>query len=421
VPHATEPGRPLLFKNATLAFPDFFSRGELLVEDGAIKNIWIEEKSSHVPATAEFIDCGGAILAPGLVDIHNNGALGHEFIGADPEGNNRALDWHAKQGVTSVLATVMTETEDQMARAVSTLAQQQKTGTISPNFAGIHIEGPYFHPDKRGAHRLECLRHAKPSEYQKLHQLAEGTLRLFTFAPEIPGTLELCSFLHTAGIIPTLGHTTATFEQIQRAAACGARHFVHAHNAMDWPTRKPSSDGWLATELMPMGSLLSDSRFTCEIIADGYHVPWPLIQAIVRAKGMDAIALVSDASSACGCSPGTYSLAGMEIELLEDRLMVARGTKVQGVAPLAGSGTSLLWMVQNAWRWGGSLLAALKMATLIPARIAGLERKGQLLVGNDVDLILLDATGDLQNVFIGGKRLDEQMRLQGPGSAKGRV
>ncbi|HYE30178.1 MAG TPA: amidohydrolase family protein [Methylomirabilota bacterium] len=397
--------RPKLFTDAKLAFPDFFASGELLVINGRIETIWIEEQASFVPPDAEIIDCGGAILAPGLVDIHNNGALGHEFVAGDPEGNNRALAWHLQQGVTSVVATIMTAPQEEMARAVRVLSDQAEQGALQPNFSGIHIEGPYFHPDKRGAHRLECLREPRESEYRELFDAARGTLRLFTFAPEISGAVGLCAFLHERGVTPTIGHTTASFAQIRRAVAAGARHMVHANNAVDWPTRRPNNTGWLGTELMPMGALLADYRLTCEIIADGYHVPWPLVQALVKAKGAENVALVSDASSACGCPPGQYSLAGMQVEVRPERLIVATGAPVQGVPPLAGSGSSLLWMVQNAAEWGCSLLTALKMATRVPARIAGLRRKGELLVGNDADLILLGGAGELRAVYSGCRRI----------------
>src|SRR5687767_11045141 len=147
-----------LFKNVRLAFPDFIVEGALLVQSGKIAAIWVLEASSHVPANTRMIDCQGLILAPGLVDIHNHGGKTHDFVAGNAEGNNVALRFHAENGVTAMLATVMTETHEQMSAALTTLGEQHVAGQLQPNFRGIHIEGPYFHPDKRGAHKLECLR-----------------------------------------------------------------------------------------------------------------------------------------------------------------------------------------------------------------------------------------------------------------------
>src|SRR5690606_1767615 len=116
--------------------------------------LWISEEVPPQPTGICRVDCHGLILAPGLLDIHNHGGKSHDFVAANPEGNNVALRFHAENGVTSLLATVMTETHEQMSAAMATLAEQHEAGELFRNFRGIHVEGPYFHPDKRGAHRL---------------------------------------------------------------------------------------------------------------------------------------------------------------------------------------------------------------------------------------------------------------------------
>ena len=148
----------VLYQNCRLAFPDFIAEGALLTARGQIAAIWIEETPGHLPPKTKKIDCQGLILAPGLVDLHNHGALKQDFVAANAKGNNLALRFHAGHGVTAMLATVMTETHEQMCAALQLLGEQHAGGDVYPNFLGIHIEGPYFHPDKRGAHRLDCLR-----------------------------------------------------------------------------------------------------------------------------------------------------------------------------------------------------------------------------------------------------------------------
>jgi N-acetylglucosamine-6-phosphate deacetylase len=263
---------PLFLHHCRLAFPDFIAPGALLAEDGAITRIWLEETPA-APKNARVLDCEGMIIAPGLVDIHNHGGLSHDFVGANGAGNNIALKFHARHGVTAMLATVMTETHEQMSAALRLLAEQRRAGELCANFLGIHVEGPYFHAEKRGAHKLECLRDPVRSEYEAFWEKSDHLIRIFTHAPEREGSLEFCEFFHQRGCVPAIGHTCATQLEIRRAAAYGARHFVHANNAIDWPNRRVNADGWLGTEMMGMGTLLSHSALTGEIISDGYHVP----------------------------------------------------------------------------------------------------------------------------------------------------
>ncbi|PYI84815.1 MAG: hypothetical protein DME26_12655, partial [Verrucomicrobia bacterium] len=153
----TSSPRSTLFYNCRLAYPDFLAEGALLAENGTIAAVWIAEPPSHVPVAAQKVDCQNLILAPGLIDIHNHGGLTHDFVAANANGNKVALRFHSEQGVTSMLATVMTETHEQMCAALKLLGDQHTAGELPPNFIGIHIEGPYFHPEihaRAGAQRL---------------------------------------------------------------------------------------------------------------------------------------------------------------------------------------------------------------------------------------------------------------------------
>jgi N-acetylglucosamine-6-phosphate deacetylase len=394
--------RPILFENCRLAFPDFIAEGALLADGGQIQAIWINEKPSSVPSNAQRIDCRDLILAPGLIDIHNHGGVTHDFVNADPEGNNIALKYHADHGVTAMLATIMTETPEQMAACMKTLGDQHRGAAIHRNFLGIHVEGPYFNPAKRGCHKIECLRDPDPREYTKFWELSNGLIRIFTHAPERKGSLEFCRYFNERGCVPTIGHTKASMAQIRAAAAYGARHFVHANNAIDWPARTPRADGWLGTELMGMGTLLSHTAMTGEIISDGYHVPVEMIRVILNAKGADNVAIVSDSSSAVGCKPGTYSLGGLDIILDYKRLVLSAEKNDDGVSCMAGSGTPLIEMLKNYLKWGFGFLTPLRMATIVPARIIGETKRGILRVGNFADLILVDDQFNLKLVFIAG-------------------
>jgi N-acetylglucosamine-6-phosphate deacetylase len=297
----------------------------------------------------------------------------------------------------------MTETHEQMSAALRLLGDQHAAGELYPNFLGIHIEGPYFNPEKRGAHKLDCLRDPIRSEYEKFWKISRGLIRIFTHAPERKGSAEFCQFFHERGCVPTIGHTKATMLEIRRVAAYGARHFVHANNAIDWPTRRARPEGWLGSELMGMGTLLSHSAFSGEIISDGYHVPVEMIRIILAACGTERIAIVSDASSAAGCEPGEYMMGGVTVVLKPKRLALTGGNLIDGVPPLGGSATPQLAMIKNYLDWGYGLTTPLKMSTLVPARIIGEAKKGLLRVGHDADLILIDDEVNLHATVIGGE------------------
>jgi N-acetylglucosamine-6-phosphate deacetylase len=394
-----------LYRNCRLAFPDFLIEGSLLENGGVIQKLWLEENETAeaIPPNSREVDCQGLILAPGLVDIHNHGGMTHDFVSGNAQGNNVALRYHLENGVTAMLATVMTETREQISTALETLARQQAQQTIESNFLGIHIEGPYFHPDKRGAHKLECLRDPVREEYEDFWNISRGLIRMFTHAPERKGSHQFCRFFHDRGCVPAIGHTRATMLEVRRAAAAGARHFVHANNAIDWPLRRTRSDGWLGTELMGMGSLLSHGAFSGEIISDGHHVPLEMIRIILSCKGTDQITLVSDACPAAGCEPGEYVQGGLRIILKPGRLVISGTGSMDGSPPLGGSATPLIDMIKNYIDWGFGLLAPLKMSTFTPARVIGEQRRGLLREGNIADLILINDRAELFATIIGGK------------------
>lgn len=393
----------LLFRNVRLVFPDFIAEGHLLAEEGRITAIWIGEAPSGVPSGAEEVDGEGALLAPGLVDIHNHGALRRDFVAASAGGNIEAMRHHLSLGVTHMLPTVMTETPARMREAIHLLADQAQAGELPPNFGGIHIEGPYFNPEKRGAHLLEHLRDPDPVEYARWHEESGGRIKIITIAPERKGSAELCAYFHARGAVPAIGHTKATMEEIRRAGAHGARHFVHANNAVDWPGRRGRPDGWLGTEMFGVGALLTHSAFTGEIISDGYHVPVEMIRLFLQAKGTDQMCVVSDSSSATGCPEGEYSLGGQRILKRPGNLVVMAEPGPDGSRAMAGSGTPLLGMVGNYVKWGFPLHTAWKMASTVPARIVGAADKGCLRVGNAADLVLLGEELEPREVRVAGR------------------
>lgn len=388
----------VILQNCKLIFPDFYVLGSLKIESGHISHI---ELSGNIQEPhAEIIDCEGDFVGPGFIDIHNHGAFGTDFIDGEVEGLISALRYHQQQGSTSVLATLLTHPADQILKAIRRHVKAEKNKELPENFAGIHIEGPFLNPEKRGMHRIDWMHDPLPSEYQAWVREGEGWVRMLTAAAERKGALEMYAWLRTQKVIGSIGHTMLEWDQARMAAAAGASHFVHVNNAMDWPIRTKNSDGWLQTHARGVGSFLTTDLFTGEIIADGYHVTPELINLIVKTKGVDRAALVSDASPLTGLKPGHYSVATMSVEVRPGKLcLLADGSA------LASSVCTLLDMVRNMVRWGFSLLSAWRMASWTPARIVGLQDRGLIQAGNRADLIRLNGNLELKEVWQMGRRV----------------
>ena len=387
-----------VFHNCQLVFPDFFATGSLRVRDGRIDSVKIDGNLSD-PA-AEIVDCAGDFLGPGFVDIHNHGAAGVDFIDGEIEGLAAALAWHQSQGSTSVLATLLTNPPEQISKMIRRHVAAEKAGKLPGNFAGIHLEGPYLNPEKKGMHREDWMHDPRPAEYQSWVADGEGRVRVLTAAPEREGSLEMYAWLRAHGVVGSMGHTTVTWERAQAAAAAGAAHFVHVNNAMEWPTRARNHDGWMQTHARGIGSFLTTDMFTGELIGDGWHVTPELVRVLVNAKGADRIALVSDASPLTGLPMGRYTVATVPVEVRAGNLC----TMADG-SGLASSVVSLLDIVRNLVKWGHPLLDAWRMASWTPARIVSLRDCGALQVGNRADLVRLDAKLDLKAVWQAGARV----------------
>ncbi|MBI4025622.1 MAG: amidohydrolase family protein [Verrucomicrobia bacterium] len=389
---------PVIFQNCKLVFPDFFAEGSLRTEGGRIAAVLVN--GNLRTNQAEVVDCAGDYLGPGFVDIHNHGATGTDFIDGEIDGLAAALRHHQERGSTSVLSTLITNPPSQILKTIRRHVAAERKGAIPGNFSGFHIEGPYLNPDKRGMHRIEWMHDPDPAEYQGWVEAGEGRVRLLTAAAERKGATKMYAWLRSRGVTGSIGHTTLSWECAQMAAAAGASHFVHVNNALEWPTRAKNNAGWMQTHTRGIGSFLTTDMFTGEVIADGYHVTPELIRVILATKGTDRLALVSDASPMTGMKPGRYTVATVEVEVRPGKLcLLADGSA------LASSVCVVHEMVCNLVGWGFRLLDAWRMASLTPARIAGLADRGALRVGAMADLVRLGTNLDLRGVWQGGRKV----------------
>ena len=357
----------------------------IVVEDGRIAAIGHRDEV-RLPAGASDFVASGMTVVPGFVDVHIHGAGGHDVM----EGTTRALDritsTVAVHGTTSIVATTVTAPIEDTCGSLEGVAAYihaheapECTGSAAAEIVGIHLEGPFISKAKRGVHPLESISEPSVEILKKLIAAADGLVKIVTVAPELPGALELIEAVVAAKSVAALGHSDADYDQARAAIQAGARHAVHAYNAMRlFEHRDPGI----------MGAILTDPEVTAEIIADGVHVAGPAIQVLIGCKGFDSVLLVSDGVAATGMPDGKYRLGNFEVS-------VKNGVCRNSEGRLAGSTLTLDRAVRNLVALGVSLQDAIRMATVLPARRLGIAgKKGIIAIGADADLVAL--TPDLR-------------------------
>ena len=349
-----------------------------------------------LPRGVREINAGGKIIVPGFVDVHIHGAGGRDVM----EGTREALEiitaTVATHGTTSLVATTVTASEKETRDAVAGIAHfilntsQYPARELSAEILGIHFEGPFISPARRGVHPAKWI--MSPSTEMLAHLLGEarGTAQILTLAPELTGALDLISAARKAGLIVSLGHTDATYEQAQAAIEAGASHAAHVFNAM-----RPFSHRGTGV----IGAVLTSPQVSAELIADGVHVDDAAMKMLVNLKTPERVILVSDGISATGMPDGKYQLGMFEVKVSEG---IARNTE----GKLAGSTLTLDRALRKMVELGVPLPSALRMVTANPARQIGLGmRKGVLAPGADADLVFLDDKFKVSGVMTRGAGL----------------
>lgn len=275
------------------------------------------------------------LVVPGFVDLHVHGALGHDFASCSADQARAAVAHHASRGTTTMVASIATGTPDATVAALRRLGPLVDEGVL----AGLHLEGPWLSPARRGAHAAELLHAPTPAEVDTYLDAAAGTLRVVTLAPELPGALDAVARLTAAGVVVAIGHTDADADTVTRAVDAGARLVTHVFNGM--PPLHHRAPG-------PVGVALTDPRLHVEAIVDGHHLDDVTVDLVRRSTG-GRMVLVSDAMAATGCDDGRYRIAGSDVVVSDGVAMLADGsslagstsTVLDGFLRLLAAGTSL--------------------------------------------------------------------------------
>lgn len=376
----------LLITHATLYTPDqVIADGALLVADGRIAALG-PAATLTAPPGATVLDASGLHLTPGFIDLQFNGGFGHDFT-ADPTAIWQVAAQLPRYGVTAFLPTVITSPLATVAAAQSVVMQPPAGAPHGAVPLGLHVEGPFLNPQKKGAHNPAYLRTPDPAAVADWSP-AQG-IRLVTLAPELPGALALAELLHGRGILVSAGHSTASYAEAMAGFAAGIGYGTHLFNAM--PTLGHREPG------LP-GALLSDDRPVVGIIADGVHSHPAMVDLAWRALGSRRLNLVTDAMAALGMPPGKQLLGDFEVLVDDVSARLPDGT-------LAGSILSLDQALRNLMAFSGcSLAEALPTITRTPATALGMAaERGSLAEGYRADLALLDQDLQVAATLIAGR------------------
>ncbi len=327
-------------------------------------------------------------LVPGFVDTHVHGGGGAEYATDDPEQALAARGFHAANGTTTTLASLVTAPTEDLLRQVAVLADLCADG----HFAGIHLEGPFLSPAQPGAHDPALLRPIDSETVEQLLAAGRGHLRMITIAPELAGGPAVIRRLTEAGVTVAIGHTDADREATAAGIEAGARTATHLFNAMRaLHHREPG----------PVPPLLDDPRVMVELIADGHHVHRDVLAMATAAAGTDRVVLVTDAMAAAGMADGEFQLGARAVEVRDG---VARLTGPDGPGPIAGSTATMAAVFETMTGIVGRIDQVAAMASTNVARHLGLDA-GRIEPGAPADLCVVDGRGRLQRVMMAGEWL----------------
>jgi N-acetylglucosamine-6-phosphate deacetylase len=383
-----------IFNGQVITPQGIWKDGCVLITNGKITEV---SKTNIDAPDAMEIDAKGKYISPGFIDIHIHGGGGHDFMDNSVEGFLGITKLHAQRGTTAMLPTTLSCEKEGLLQTLRVYEEADKINTEGSQFIGIHIEGPYFAMNQRGAQDPRYIRDPDPNEYQEILAASKHVKR-WSAAPERKGAIEFGKYMVSKGVLPAIAHTDAVYEDVIEAFNNGYTLATHFYSAMSGVTRRNAFRFAGVIE----SAYLIDDMFV-EIIADGVHLPAPLLKLIYKIKGPDRIALITDAMRAAGMPPGESVLGSLK-----------DGTKViveDGVAKMpdrtafAGSVATADRLIRNMVNLADVPLAeAIQMAALTPAIIMKIDdRKGSIETRKDADIVIFDDNIRIGTTIINGK------------------
>ncbi len=372
-------------KSNLIVLPSGIFDGYVIVEDGKIAEI-----TQNAPE-CEITDLSGNYIMAGFIDIHTHGGGGFSFTESTPEEIVKGCNFHLTHGTTTIVPTVTTGAFPIMREAVKNIQIAKNDKNALGNILGAHMEGPYLSPAQCGAQAPGHITEPKPEEYISLIEETGNTIVRWTYAPERDKNGEFCKFLKDHGIIASAGHTDAKYSDMAVAIDNGCNLITHLYSCTSTVTR---DHGFRSLGVIESTYLRDE--LTAEIIADGKHLPPDLVRMIVKIKGIDRVAAVTDSLCVAGSDAKEGVMSGVEY-IVEDG--VAKLSDRSAFAGSVATADVLLRTLVN--ECGFTLCEASTMLSATPARLHGLN-KGKLEAGLDADIVVLDNDLKIQEIFVDG-------------------
>ena len=369
--------------------------GVLVIEDGKISELG-KLSETTLPKNCKTINVSGMTVCPGFVDLLTHGGAGFGFADDSEESIVKISQYLIEHGSTTVLASLFAKPEKLLLKDLRRVADFILEHPDS-NIRGIHMEGPYLNKQLKGAMNANYLWKPSVESWNKIWEASRGCIRIMTIAPELPNAVEVMQAAAKKGVVLSIGHSMATYDEVENAIDNGAAHVTHIFNAMEpFHHRHPG---------VILGSLLHN-ELKIELIADTLHVHPAVMEFLLKIKGANGIILVSDSIRAGGMHEGEYEFADQKIYMKGKKAYLADGT-------LAGSTLTLNTAVKNMVETAGAKITeAVRMASLNGVKVLNLEhKKGILAVGKDADIVVIDEKFEVQMTILGGKLVYQKNKI----------
>ncbi|MFQ8704501.1 MAG: N-acetylglucosamine-6-phosphate deacetylase [Thomasclavelia sp.] len=369
--------------------------GKVILKDKVINaNVYVEgeyicEISQRLPDNEQVIDAKGRYVSPGFIESHSHGRNGSDFMYPSFEDLNTITSNFIKSGVTGILATTMTMSKEDTYTAIKNIAENIDKVSGS-KILGIHMEGPFFNLKYKGAQPEEYMIDPTITNYKSLIGEFGYLIKKISLAPELKNADKLIEYLVNEGVVVSLGHTDATYQQAINGIKAGATSGTHTFNAMTPLThRNPGV----------VGAIMESDEVYAELILDGIHVSYPAAKVLLKAKGLDKVVLITDSMEASGLDDGEYKIGNQAVYVKDNSARLESGT-------LAGSVLAMNTAVKNAYQnLGLTIYEAVKLASYNPAKNLNLIDLGELAINKKADIIMFDEEINIDFVMIDGKVL----------------
>ena len=379
--------KKILLKNGRIVLKNKLVNGSISIFDGKIEKIFESNFDLDEKDFDEIIDLNQKYLGPAFVDVHTHGADGADAMDVSEEALRKISKYLAKEGTANFLATTLTSTKEILKNVLGIVAKLQDKDIDGANIFGVHMEGPYFSVEYKGAQNEKYMKPAGIKELDEYLSVKEGLVKLFSISPHNQENLEAIKYLSDRGVVASVGHSAAKYEDVIKAVNYGLTHATHTYNAMK---------GFTHREPGVVGAVFNSDEIMAEIIFDKFHVHPEAVRTLIKIKGVDKVVCVTDSMSATGLPEGKYKLGELDVNVKDGQARLAMNDA------LAGSVLRMDGAFRNLIELGYSITDVFKMTSTNAAKEFKLN-SGEIKVGKDADIVIMDKDYNVCMTFVKGK------------------